>query len=86
MIKAAEGGGGKGIRKCEDEEEFPSLYRQVKAEVSGSAIFVMKFAPAARHLEVQLLCDEDGNAISLFGRDCSIQPEFQKTVVFYSCF
>ena len=80
MIKAAEGGGGKGIRKCDCEEEFPSLYRQVKSEVSGSAIFIMKFANAARHLEVQLLCDENGEAISLFGRDCSIQRRHQKII------
>ena len=80
MIKAAEGGGGKGIRKCDCEEEFPSLYRQVKSEVSGSAIFIMKFAKAARHLEVQLLCDENGEAISLFGRDCSIQRRHQKII------
>ena len=80
MIKAAEGGGGKGIRKCTCEAEFPTLFRQVKAEVTGSAIFVMKFAKAARHLEVQLLCDEAGEAISLFGRDCSIQRRHQKII------
>ena len=66
MIKAAAGGGGKGIRKCECEEEFPSLFRQVKAEVSGSAVFLMEFAQSARHLEVQLLCDEHGGAVSLW--------------------
>ena len=77
---AAEGGGGKGIRRADCEEEFPSLFRQVKAEQAGSSIFIMKFAPAARHLEVQLLCDEFGEAISLFGRDCSIQRRHQKII------
>ena len=44
MIKASEGGGGKGIRKATNKEEFPSLFNQVQAEVPGSPIFVMKLA------------------------------------------
>ncbi|XP_063237346.1 acetyl-CoA carboxylase isoform X2 [Bacillus rossius redtenbacheri] len=80
MIKASEGGGGKGIRKVECAEEFPNLYRQVQAEVPGSPIFVMQLARCARHLEVQLLADQYGNAISLFGRDCSIQRRHQKII------
>lgn len=46
----------------------------------GSPIFVMKLARCARHLEVQLLADQYGNAISLFGRDCSIQRRHQKII------
>lgn len=80
MIKASEGGGGKGIRKVEASEEFPNLFRQVQAEVPGSPIFIMKLARCARHLEVQLLADQYGNAISLFGRDCSIQRRHQKII------
>ncbi|KAH9518467.1 hypothetical protein Btru_016869 [Bulinus truncatus] len=80
MIKASEGGGGKGIRKAENAEEFPNLFRQVQQEVPGSPIFIMKLASAARHLEVQLLADKYGNAISLFGRDCSIQRRHQKII------
>lgn len=80
MIKASEGGGGKGIRKCEREEDFPSMYRQVENEVPGSPIFIMKLATCARHLEVQLLADQYGNAIALFGRDCSIQRRHQKII------
>ncbi|XP_063969750.1 acetyl-CoA carboxylase-like isoform X1 [Lytechinus pictus] len=80
MIKASEGGGGKGIRKAEDKEDFASLFRQVQNEVPGSPIFVMKLAKSARHLEVQLLADKYGNAISLFGRDCSIQRRHQKII------
>lgn len=44
MIKASEGGGGKGIRKARNSEEFPSLFNQVQAEVPGSPVFVMKLA------------------------------------------
>lgn len=80
MIKASEGGGGKGIRRVDNTEEFPALFRQVQAEVPGSPIFVMKLAHGARHLEVQLLADQYGNAISLFGRDCSIQRRHQKII------
>ncbi|RZF37309.1 hypothetical protein LSTR_LSTR005641 [Laodelphax striatellus] len=80
MIKASEGGGGKGIRKVESPEEFANLFRQVQSEVPGSPIFIMKLASCARHLEVQLLADQYGNAISLFGRDCSIQRRHQKII------
>nr|CAH7761590.1 unnamed protein product [Callosobruchus chinensis] len=80
MIKASEGGGGKGIRKVENTDEFPAAFRQVQTEIPGSPIFVMKLAKCARHLEVQLLADNYGNAISLFGRDCSIQRRHQKII------
>lgn len=80
MIKASEGGGGKGIRKVEDEKDFITLYRQVEAELPGSPIFIMKLAGSARHLEVQLLADQYGNNISLFGRDCSVQRRHQKII------
>ncbi|KAJ3342820.1 acetyl-coenzyme-A carboxylase [Gonapodya sp. JEL0774] len=80
MIKASEGGGGKGIRKVTKAEEFSSLFEQVKKEVPGSPIFIMKMMSNARHLEVQLLGDHYGNAISLFGRDCSVQRRHQKII------
>lgn len=80
MIKASEGGGGKGIRRVDRAEDFASAFRQVQAEIPASPIFIMKLASGARHLEVQLLADEYGNAISLFGRDCSIQRRHQKII------
>ncbi|XP_061865746.1 acetyl-CoA carboxylase 2 [Colius striatus] len=80
MIKAAEGGGGKGIRKVEAAEEFGTCFRQVQAEAPGSPVFLMRLARHARHLEVQVLADGYGSAISLFGRDCSIQRRHQKII------
>lgn len=80
MIKASEGGGGKGIRKADKEEGFEALYKAAASEIPGSPIFIMKLAGNARHLEVQLLADEYGNNISLFGRDCSVQRRHQKII------
>lgn len=56
------------------------LPRQVQSEIPGSPIFLMKLAQNARHLEVQVLADHYGNAVSLFGRDCSIQRRHQKII------
>ncbi|KAI9178751.1 acetyl-coenzyme-A carboxylase [Blastocladiella emersonii ATCC 22665] len=80
MIKASEGGGGKGIRKVTDPSQFRAAFAQVAAEVQGSPIFLMRLASNARHLEVQILADAYGNAISLFGRDCSVQRRHQKII------
>ncbi|KAJ5977625.1 hypothetical protein N7501_000967 [Penicillium viridicatum] len=80
MVKASEGGGGKGIRKVENEAEFHALYNAAANEIPGSPIFIMKLAGNARHLEVQLLADQYGNNISLFGRDCSVQRRHQKII------
>lgn len=80
MLKASKGGGGKGIRQVNSQEQFYNLFRQVQCEVPGSPIFIMKVASNVRHLEIQLLADNYGNVISLFGRDCSIQRRYQKVI------
>lgn len=80
MIKASEGGGGKGIRMVDKPEDVQNCYRQVCGEVPGSPIFIMKLSTQSRHLEVQLLADEYGNAIALNGRDCSVQRRHQKII------
>lgn len=80
MIKASEGGGGKGIRAVFQEKDFTSAFEQCLREVPGSPIFMMKLADNARHLEVQVLSDRFGNSISLFGRDCSVQRRHQKII------
>ncbi|KAF2069876.1 hypothetical protein CYY_008806 [Polysphondylium violaceum] len=80
MIKASEGGGGKGIRKVLSMEDLPAGFRQVQSEVPGSPIFFMKLVSNARHLEVQIIADQHGEAISLNGRDCSVQRRHQKII------
>ncbi|CAH8626787.1 unnamed protein product [Schistosoma curassoni] len=80
MIKASAGGGGKGIRKALTSADIERVFPQVQAEVPGSPIFVMKCATSVRHLEVQILCDIYGQAISMFGRDCSVQRRHQKII------
>jgi acetyl-CoA carboxylase / biotin carboxylase 1 len=78
MIKASEGGGGKGIRFVDNEKDLRNAFIQVQNEVIGSPIFIMQLCKNARHLEVQIVGDEHGNAIALSGRDCSTQRRFQK--------
>jgi len=78
MLKASEGGGGKGIRKAVNEDELRAAYPQVVNEVPGSPVFLMQLCSQARHIEVQVIGDEHGNALALNGRDCSTQRRFQK--------
>ncbi|KAK9790754.1 hypothetical protein WJX73_002279 [Symbiochloris irregularis] len=80
MLKASWGGGGKGIRRCLNEDDVQLAFKQVQGEVPGSPIFAMKLASTSRHVEVQLLCDEHGNCCSLFSRDCSVQRRHQKII------
>lgn len=80
VIKASEGGGGKGIRVVFDKPALQPAFRQVQGELPGSPIFVMRLVKNARHLEVQIVADEYGNAVALHGRDCSIQRRHQKII------
>ena len=80
MIKASEGGGGKGIRMVSNMDELRTGYVQVQAEVPGSPIFIQQLSTNSRHLEVQVVADKHGNAISLYGRDCSVQRRHQKII------
>jgi pyruvate carboxylase subunit A len=84
MLKATSGGGGRGIRKCESEEELRTQYPRVISEATkafGSAdVFIEKCIVAPRHIEVQILADKFGNTVHLFERDCSIQRRNQKLI------
>jgi len=84
MLKATSGGGGRGIRRCENEDELRRSFDRVTSEATkafGSAdIFLEKAIVEPRHIEVQILADRFGNVIHLFERDCSIQRRHQKLV------
>lgn len=84
MIKAAEGGGGKGIRLVTKPEELEDAYNIVKREAQVSfnddEIYIEKFIENPRHVEIQILADEHGNAIHLGERDCSVQRKNQKVL------
>jgi pyruvate carboxylase subunit A len=84
MLKATSGGGGRGIRRCNDEDELKRAYERVVSEATkafGSAeVFLEKAIVNPRHIEVQVLGDKHGNMIHLFERDCSIQRRHQKLI------
>ncbi len=84
MLKAAGGGGGKGIRKVERPEDFPSAWRSTKSEASRSfkddAVYLEKFVLDPKHIEIQVLADQHGTCVHLFERDCSVQRRNQKVV------
>ena len=84
MLKATSGGGGRGIRRCDSEEELKRNFERVISEATkafGSAdVFVEKFVVNPKHIEVQILADHHGNVIHLFERDCSIQRRHQKLI------
>jgi acetyl-CoA carboxylase biotin carboxylase subunit len=82
ILKAANGGGGKGIRIVYELKELEDAYNVVKAEAlisfNDKEIYIEKFVENPRHVEIQILADEYGNAITLGERDCSIQRKNQK--------
>jgi pyruvate carboxylase subunit A len=84
MLKATSGGGGRGIRRCNNEDELSRAYERVVSEATkafGSAdVFLEKAILNPRHIEVQVLGDKHGNMIHLFERDCSIQRRHQKLI------
>ncbi len=84
MLKATSGGGGRGIRRCDNEIQLRRNYDRVLSEASkafGTAdIFMEKCIDRPRHIEVQILADSHGNVVHLFERDCSIQRRHQKLI------
>lgn len=82
ILKAAAGGGGKGIRVAYDKEQLQTSYDIVKQEAKVSfnddEIYIEKFIQNPRHVEIQILADEFGNVIHLGERDCSVQRKNQK--------
>ena len=82
MIKAASGGGGRGIRKVTQESEIENAYNSASMEAIAAfgdgTLYMEKCIEDARHIEVQIMCDNFGNAVHLFERECSLQRRNQK--------
>ena len=90
ILKAAGGGGGRGMRRCDTVEEVGVNFDLVKAEAKkafgNDDIFMEKFLVEPKHIEVQILGDEQGNVAHLYERDCSLQRRYQKVVEFAPAF
>ncbi|TDO92057.1 pyruvate carboxylase [Halanaerobium saccharolyticum] len=86
MLKAAAGGGGRGMRIVRSDDELIAQFRDAKEEARKAFgvddIFVERYLEDPKHIEVQILGDEHGNLVHLFERDCSIQRRHQKIVEF----
>ncbi|OQB13998.1 MAG: Biotin carboxylase [Firmicutes bacterium ADurb.Bin193] len=82
MIKAAAGGGGRGIRRVEGADGFEALYNAAKNEAvacfGDGRLYIEKYIVNPRHIEVQVLADSHGNTVHLYDRDCTVQRRHQK--------
>ena len=84
MLKASAGGGGRGMRVVNSAAEFSEALRSAKREALGAfnddRMLLEKYLEQPRHIEIQIFCDQQGNAVHLFERDCSIQRRHQKVL------
>lgn len=84
MIKAAAGGGGKGMRRVDSLEEFDAAFDAAQREAANAfgddRIYIEKFLEKPRHVEIQVFADTHGNCIHLFERECSVQRRHQKVI------
>ncbi len=84
MVKAASGGGGRGMRVVRSDEELEKAYYEASKEAQTAfgdpTIFLEKYIENPKHIEIQLLGDKYGNLVHLYERDCSVQRRFQKVV------
>ncbi|MDR2665248.1 MAG: pyruvate carboxylase, partial [Oscillospiraceae bacterium] len=90
ILKAAAGGGGRGMRRCDCPEDVTREFELVKSEAKkafgNDGIFIEKFLVKPKHIEVQVLADGHGNVVHLGERDCSLQRRYQKVVEFAPAF
>jgi acetyl-CoA carboxylase biotin carboxylase subunit len=84
LIKASAGGGGKGMRIVESEQEFEEQVQRASSEAQSAfgdgSVFIEKYISSPKHIEIQVLGDQHGNVVHLFERECSIQRRYQKVV------
>jgi acetyl-CoA carboxylase biotin carboxylase subunit len=84
IIKAAAGGGGKGMRICRSsaqlEEQFPIAQGEAKAAFGDSSLYIEKYVSGARHIEIQVIGDKKGKVTAFGERECSVQRRYQKLI------
>lgn len=84
LVKAAAGGGGKGMRIVHTEEEFPGSVKAAQSEARNAfgddRVYVEKYLEEPRHIEFQIMADKEGNTVHLYDRECSIQRRHQKVI------
>lgn len=84
LVKAAAGGGGKGMRIVESEEQLAEALRaaasEAKSSFGDSRVYLEKYLSRPRHIEIQIICDQHGNCVHLGERECSIQRRHQKVI------
>jgi len=84
LVKAAAGGGGKGMRRVEEadglQDALEAAQREAKNAFGDSRVFLEKYITRPRHIEFQIFGDQHGNVVHLFERDCSIQRRYQKVI------
>jgi pyruvate carboxylase len=84
IVKAAMGGGGRGMRVVREEAEFKNAFERAVSEAKSAfgdgTVFIERFLERPRHIEVQIIGDSLGNIVHLFERDCSVQRRHQKVV------
>ena len=82
MIKASAGGGGRGMRKAQDEQELRKMFAEAYCEAESCfgdvSIYIGKLISAPRHIEIQIIGDSSGNIVQLGDRDCSVQRRNKK--------
>jgi pyruvate carboxylase len=86
MLKAASGGGGRGMRVLRSMDELENAYsesrREAKNAFGDETVFLEKFIENPKHIEIQIVADNHGNILHLFERDCSVQRRYQKVIEF----
>jgi pyruvate carboxylase len=89
MLKAAAGGGGRGMRVIRNDEELVKGFEEARKEAGNAfgddTVFIEKYIDNPKHIEVQIMGDNYGNLVHLFERDCSVQRRFQKVVEIAPC-
>jgi len=84
MLKAASGGGGRGMRVVRTDDELRKSFHEARSEAKNAfgddTVFLEKFVERPKHIEIQIAADSHGNIVHLYERDCSVQRRFQKVV------